>query len=372
MYKYELPYNFETNYIDALQKCFEQNPGCKDAVEFVFIPSWKGDGFNTREHIYEREWYPKNEKEYQERLAQFKQANIPVCIIIQQMYDFVNKKVLPTERGVELIDKYYDLGIRDFIINDDNVARITKQKHPDVRLILSITRMLTYKQIMEKPEFLNYYDELVLFFWFNRHLDIIKKLPKDYKYILINNDHCYYDCKQTMKHWFTVDQKSYGECCMASHCGSRDERLSIRIYPEDMKLFAPYLDHFKIAGRDWSTEQIMTDFLLYTNYELMKGMPVHNEDYYNIDDWNKSWDNEYYHEPVKIIEICQINKTPLVFTSEVNGETQEFKGIIMGAGKSEIMLKLSGTESGINLPRHSIIKISNEKGNTLWTPDQYK
>lgn len=369
MYKYELPYNFETNYLEELQKI----PNYRDHIEFVYLPSWNGDGFNTRQHIYERQWYPKTEDEYAQRIRAFQDAKIPICIIIQQMYDFENKRALPTDRGVSLIEKYYNTyGITNFIINDDAVASTIKAKYGNkIRIILSITRMLKYTEIQQEPEFLDYYDELELFFWFNRHLSIIAQLPDRYKYILINNDHCYYDCKQTMKHWFTTDQKSYRECCTASHCGSRDERLSIRIYPEDMKYFAPYLDHFKIAGRDWETQKIMADFQLYTNRELMKGMPVHNRDYYNIDDWHKSWDNEYYHEPVKVIEISQENQQPLLFTSEANGEVQQFKGIVMGTNKSLITLQLSGTDQGINLPRHSIMKISNEAGNTLWTPEVY-
>ena len=37
------------------------------------------------------------------------------------------------------------------------------------------------------------YDSIVLFFWFNRHLDAIKRLPTKYRYILICNTGCYYD-----------------------------------------------------------------------------------------------------------------------------------------------------------------------------------
>jgi len=65
---------------------------------------------------------------------------------------------------------------------------------------LSITRIITEKEILEKD--LSMYDCIVLYFWFGRNLSVIKRLPKKYKYCIILNAFCYYDCKNANRHWF--------------------------------------------------------------------------------------------------------------------------------------------------------------------------
>jgi hypothetical protein len=94
---------------------------------------------------------------------------------------------------LDALEKYYNLGIRIFTISEDALAIAAKSRHPEISVTLSITSALTAADIQSRD--LSMYDHIVLFYWFSRHLDVVKGLPKKYRYILIPNTDCYWNCK---------------------------------------------------------------------------------------------------------------------------------------------------------------------------------
>ena len=126
--------------------------------------------------------------EYVLRLKCLQQLGLPLCVLMQR------------NAPLDALERYYDLGIRMFTISDDSLAIASKSRHPDISVTLSITSALTESDIKSRD--LSMYDHIVLFFWFSRHLDTVKTLPKKYRYILIPNTDCYWNCRWHDAHWF--------------------------------------------------------------------------------------------------------------------------------------------------------------------------
>lgn len=247
MKKYEVPFNFDLDYAEKLSQHIE----LFDHIDCIYLPAWKEDCRNTRQDVTFRDSYPKTWDEYLLRLKMLAALGLDLCILAQ--------------RGatIETVRKYYDLGVRHFIVADDVLAGQARAVYgADVKLTLSVTRALTFEQI-QNGDFSDY-DAIVLFYWFNRHIEELKKLPTKNKYILMCNNDCYYDCKWHDAHWFATGEtlEEYGkkanaacEKCRAAMNGElRKEAL---ITPENLEYFDPYIETYKLVDRLWSTDRII-------------------------------------------------------------------------------------------------------------------
>ena len=270
MIKFEVPYNFSKDFIE---KILER----KDLFEYIdsfYVAAWKEDCENTRLGLTFMDDYPKTFEEYTERIRELQSLGFPICILAQK------------NASIEVIEKYINLGIHAFTINDDNLATEIKSKYPDVRLNLSITRALSLSDI-QNGDF-SMYDRIVLFHWFCRHLDMLERLPDRYKYVMVCNSKCYYDCRWHDAHWFlkanTLNEYSDGEQEICKKCYSimsNDMQKTSLIEPENLDFFDPYVTAYKLTDRGDFTERVLDNLNAYAN--RMRGC-VKERKYYNIDE----------------------------------------------------------------------------------------
>lgn len=245
MKNFELPYNFSDDYFNKLSKCKKYF----EYIKFIYLPAFSEESLqNTREigfiSGYNNKKYTIWEN-YVNVLKEIQSYNLDICILMQR------------NATLELIEKYInEFNVKYFIINDDNLAKTLKDKYKNnVKVILSITRKLTYEDILNTD--LSMYDEIVLFFWFNRHLQYIKKLPKKYKYVVLANSNCAYNCKISDLHWWRKDFKLF------RLCGANKDNL-IYINPDDLVLFEKYVSSYKLLDRCQTSQNIMDSLVTYS------------------------------------------------------------------------------------------------------------
>lgn len=261
MKKFELPYNFDNDYFAFLnhyQDYFKY-------IKFIYMPAFKeGNIQNSRETsgILEKTNYTDYNK-YSDIIKRFQSLDLDVCILIQK------------NATVDIIKKYInEFNIKYFVINDDTLATTLKELYSDkIYLILSITRRITYNDIMKKD--FSMYDEICLDFWFNRHIDKIKKLPTKYKYSILVNSVCCPFCtkKNSEEHWF---DNNWHDCI---------KKDTIEIFPADLIYFEPYITSYKCVDRTYKSAEILNSFKDYIKgYENINKEDYRRgpEDYYNI------------------------------------------------------------------------------------------
>lgn len=269
MIQYEVPCNFANDYFGKLSEKASLFPH----IRFIYMAAWKDDGDNTRSNTFFNPDYPKSFDEYVLRIKLIQALGLPVCILAQKGFT------------LDTIEKYYDLGVRYFIINNDGLAVALKEKHDDIHLILSVTRMLSITDICSESNDFSMYDDIVLFYWFNRHLDDLKKLPTKYKYTMMANLRCYYACKWAPAHFFakgdTLEEYMEKIKPAVSQCAplSTDVRNTCYIEPENLHYFEPYVSSFKLVDREWDSDHIMDALQEYV--ERNPVMP-RDRDFYNL------------------------------------------------------------------------------------------
>ena len=245
--KFEIPYNFDFKLIDELTPY-------KDFVDFIYMPSYYADGGNSRKDLILKQSVPDTWDEYLEHLS-YIQAHFDVGILIQE------------NCTIELIDKYYDLGVRIFVLNDSDLTIAAKQQYPDIRCILSITSILSANDI--KNNDYSMYDEIVLFFNFCRQIQLLKELPANYKYVLIINSHCIYNCNRASEHWKlnanTIEEYiSKVDPLIYNYCGNTYREDRAFILPQDLVYFNDYITNYKLVDRLMPTEDIIYEIDRYT------------------------------------------------------------------------------------------------------------
>lgn len=269
MIQFEVPCNFEDDYFGKLA----EKAGLFPYIKFIYMAAWKEDGDNTRHNITFSASYPSSYDEYVLRIKLIQALGLSVCILAQKGFT------------VDAIEKYYDLGIRHFVVNDDELADAMKEKHDDIHFFLSITRNLSLLDIHSESNDFSMYDSIVLFHWFNRHLDEVKKLPEKYKYTILANSMCYYGCKWAAAHWFakgnTPDEYYQNIRWATDQCRqfTGDIRNTAYIEPENLHYFEPYVDSFKLGDREWNSQRIFDDLQAYV--ERNPVIP-REEDFYNL------------------------------------------------------------------------------------------
>ena len=273
MTKFEIPFNFNFdgeyfNLLDERKELFQR-------IDCIYMPSFEKGGLtNTRVDLVK---YPKSEEEYVGYIREFQKRNIDVTILMQK------------NSSMEMVGKYHnEYGINDFTINNNELAFKIKEKYPNIKLRLSITAKATVDDINNHA--LDAYDNIVLFFWFNRHLDVIKKLPKTHEYSVLCNTRCLYNCPYCDRHWFEV---GYRVECMDEKIYSGIEldfnRIAF-IRPCDLKYFEDYVSVFKLEGRECISKGIFAEF---DKYILLKEIkrPLGNFNYDDIiSNYNKKDD----------------------------------------------------------------------------------
>jgi hypothetical protein len=269
MKQYEIPCNFDNDYVGALCERMSLFP----YIKFVYVAAWKDDGDNTRHSTIFAPGYPATYEEYVMRIKLIQALGLSVCILAQKNFT------------MDTIEKYYDLGIHYFIMNNDELAVALKEKHDDITLILSITRNLSYTDICLESNDFSMYDSIVLFHWFNRHLDYLKKLPTKYKYTIIPNSTCYYGCRWAAAHWFakgdTLEEYMKNVKVATDQCFpfTSDLRNTAYIEPENLHYFDPYIDSYKLVDREWPTSRILDDLQRYVE---RNAVVPRDEDFYNL------------------------------------------------------------------------------------------
>ena len=241
MKKFELPYNFQNDYFDMLSTLDKKY---FDYIKFIYLPAFK-------------EGNVKNSREYQELLNNPSYYNFDNYIkVLKKIKSFNIDIALLMQRGatLDIIDKYYnEYNIKYFIIGDDNLAKEIRKKYDNkIYLILSITRVLSYNDIMTKD--FSMYDEIVLFFWFNKHLDYIKKLPSKYNYSILVNSNCIYNCKYAQSHWF-----------LNKYICGKEDYIPIMISSYDLILFDKYINSYKLVDRTSASDYIISSLKEYVD-----------------------------------------------------------------------------------------------------------
>lgn len=269
MIKFEIPFNFERDYVEKLKARKELHK----YIDSIYAAAWRDDCDNSRSGLNFREDYPQSYEEYVERLKELISIGIDVCILAQR------------NATLEMVERYIALGVKSFTLSDDELAGQIKAKYPDIRLSLSATRALTKEEIINGD--FSMYDRIVLFFWFSKHLDELEELPKKNKYVIMCNSRCYYDCKWHDAHWFlkadSREEYSDKENTVCKRCYeimSNDTSKAAYIAPEDLLFFDPYVVTYKLVDRADYTDAILEYLKTYAKrvQDGSKGRA-----YYNID-----------------------------------------------------------------------------------------
>ncbi len=267
MKKFEVPFNFDPAFVEK----FSYREDLIPYIDCFYAPAWKDDCENTRFNVTLTDDYPKSYEEYVERLEKLKTLGVPINILMQK------------GASVGLMEKYMKLGIDCFTINDDALAGEMKEKHPEIKLTLSVTRVIKFSDLLEHD--FSMYDRIVLWHWFGRHIDAVAGLPDKYSYVLICNSGCNTECIWHEKHWYLradnlADyRKGEFDICLKCREGiMKNLDKSSLIEPEDLQYFDPYVDAYKLIDRIDMTEVIIDNLNAYA--ARFRGCPK-GRDYYN-------------------------------------------------------------------------------------------
>ncbi len=237
---YEVPYNFD----ETLVKYYVKN---KEYIKFLYLPPYKDDSVNTRTFLQTNEigrcYMPQSRDEYESHLKKIHESGLRYVVLWQDRNH---------EISTNLIDYYYSLHASGFIVASDNNAKIIKSHKQDLLVVCSIVQR-TCDKILSKD--FSYYDYIILFFPFNRSLDILKRLSHlRSKLVLMPNSCCDVECS-AMHHWFPKNDRPFDpekDCSMniknIHRCGV--------ILPQHLSLFDEYVGGYKLQGREWTTETI--------------------------------------------------------------------------------------------------------------------
>lgn len=241
-HKFEVPYNFE-------EIILEYYSLRKDYIRYLYLPPFKDDLINARtggQTALKGEPYymPSTRIEYEQHLHSIKDHGLEYLVLWQDR----NSEI------TECFIRYYvGFGASGFIVSSDKNAEIIKKFDPNLKVIGSITQC---KVSGFTPLDLRNYDSIVMFYPFMRSLNTLAKLEAiKEKITIMPNSFCHTDCKG-LHHWFV---KSYKEFDTTKDCPAyRDESKSTFIYPEHLELFDSYVGNYKLQGREWSSDYIVT------------------------------------------------------------------------------------------------------------------
>lgn len=248
MASFEIPYNFnfDGQYFGGDGKNFHGLHSIpKEKIDSIYLPAWKEDAITTRFSIGHM---PKTLDEYRQHLSNLRDQGYPLSVLFQRNADF------------EKIKSYIeDYGVTGFTLNDDFLAARIKDKYGDqVNLKKSLTSKLMPEDI--KNGDYSMYDNICLWFWYNRHINDLKKLPDKYNYTILVNSFCLWNCPYTEEHWFGEEALKIPPCIVNGAMVLRQKlENNCYILPKDLPLFEPYVSVFKFEGREKSSKIIFND-----------------------------------------------------------------------------------------------------------------
>lgn len=278
-HKFEVPYSFDEEIIPYYSHHSRY-------IKFLFLPPFFEDLSNTRTCIQSKikgsSYMPQSRKEYEYHLNLLKKKNLSFVVLWQDRKNVISK---------DMLDYYSKLGTSGFIVANDKNAKIIKKYNSSLLVISSIVQRRCMG--ISSSNF-DYYDYCVLYYPFYRSLDAIKKLfgIKE-KLVVMPNSFCHTDCPG-VQHWFAKDMNSFEfeKLCPAY----KDNSKSTFIYPEHLYLFDDYVGGYKLQGREWSTDYVVTVCESYFNrftseallpagvnevlQDIHKKFPL--EEYYNV------------------------------------------------------------------------------------------
>lgn len=241
MHKFELPYNQQPDYFDYLR----ENESLRNYIHSIYTPAYIEDAENTRKQLITAPGAPKSFAEYTEHIKKIQDFGYEPNVLMQRKASY------------PVWQKYYDLGITHFTLSNDEVAAHIKLNHPEVFLVCSITKMLSFEDFFTKD--LSMYDIIVLPFFFNRWLNGIKQLPTKYKYMLLANSCCCAYCSHAEEHWFNPKGNK-----MPCYYENDPYALTIAIQPDHLGFFDPYISMYKLVDREAPSKDIFHALQLYT------------------------------------------------------------------------------------------------------------
>ncbi|WP_373897907.1 hypothetical protein ACER0A_010265 [Haloimpatiens sp. FM7315] len=273
MKKYEIPYNFDLELLNFLDEKIDKN-----WIEFLFLSPFKEDSRNARSHVenVKREWgtyrVPETRKEYEKNIYEIQKRGYRPAVLFQE------EKPISKEK----LKYYFKLGIKDFVVNCDELAMNIKDRNSNYNVVASITKIISAEDLWKNDY--SMYDKIVLYFPFNRAIDRIKELPSKYKYVIIANSYCAYNCVEAKRHW----SSNTGQALKVNCIKENNKDKLIYIPPEYTYLFEPYVENFKLQGREYPTYVLADEIYYYYN-------KLHNHEagviYNRLSELNK---NEYF------------------------------------------------------------------------------
>lgn len=253
--KFEVPYNFDEILIEYYSKR-------KNFIAYLFLPPFSEDLKNARTgsetSIKGRSYMPSSREEYEYHLHLIKEFGLHFVVLWQDRKSVITK---------ESIDYYVALGASGFIIGNDKNAKIIKSYNSSLIVIGSIVQCRI--EGIKSFDF-SYYDKIVMFYPFMRSLECLKELENlQDKIIIMPNSFCHTDCKG-LKHWFIKDANKFKaeKDCLAF----QDSSKSTFIYPEHLKVFDNYVSGYKLQGREWTSDYIVTVCESYFNRKTLASL----------------------------------------------------------------------------------------------------
>lgn len=250
--KFDIPYNFDYKLLAGLNIIhFSQNN-----ISSIYLPPYEFDYPSIRKN----DTMP-NEIDYLSHIEMINnQFPGKIKLLLQQPND--NYLMKDT-----LLQKYINLGITKFCVGSLNQAKEIKNKLSETEITGSISMHITKENIENNQnEYIQYFNNFVLDFSYNKNLKKIQNMPKNFKYSLIINSLCNINCTGNF-HWFGKYENFQ---CPYPFEKSKIEDLTL-INPTELYLYDNDIDCYKLVERGWPTQRILKDLITYNiDFSLYK------------------------------------------------------------------------------------------------------
>ncbi len=256
---FEVPYNFNETLISFYKKH-------SSYISYLFLPPYKDDLINTRTSIETKKkgrcYMPQSREEYEYHLRKIKDAGLNF-VVLWQVFDNII--------SLNLLNYYCGLGAAGFIVANDKNAMMVKEYNSDLIVVCSIVQRICSE--IRNKEF-SCYDQIILYYPFNRSLNALKRLSyiKD-KIIIMPNTLCHIECP-SIHHWFpSKDQPFVQERdCMVLRDNENYISKCGFVSPEHLHLFDNYVGGYKLQGREYTTDMIKYICQLYFDRKSPKNL----------------------------------------------------------------------------------------------------
>lgn len=218
----------------------------------IYLPPFKEHYIAAKNfHSNIPDFLPETLQDYEEHIDYInKNYSTKIMLLLQQNnYNISN----------ELLKYYINLGITKFCVGSLEQANIIKDILPTAEITGSITMKID-KDKLAKDNY-DAFDNFVLWFPFNRDIQKIIELPKNFKYTLLVNCKCSKFCNGT-QHWLATNyEEEYGVICPKEKDNSFASQIYIPVY--DIKYFEPYISYIKLQGREFTLQNLINDITFY-------------------------------------------------------------------------------------------------------------